>query len=177
MKIKHFIFILSFIVLSSCGSGIRVLDTEADSGFELSQYKTFDFFMLEGAGDTTENFVKNANLIKDSIRKKLQAKGLQPTSENPDLLVNIGIVVEEKVQTRQTTIQEAPRYMGQRNYSWKSQEVPVGKYKQGTVTVHLVEPTSKKMVWTGVAEGIVPSNEEKLQATIDDGIDRLFEKL
>ena len=171
------IFFIALAIISFGCSGVRVLDTEADAGFKLSQYQTFDFFKLEASGDTTENFEKNANLMKQSISRELQSKGLRPATGNPDLLVNIGIVVNEQVQTRETTIQEAPRYMGQRRYRWKSEEVEVGKYREGTVTVDLVDPASDKMVWKGVVEGIIPRKEEQLKATIDDGVRSLFEKL
>ena len=38
-------------------------------------------------------------------------------SDNPQLLINFGISVQEKVQTRETNIHM--HFMGQRNYHWK----------------------------------------------------------
>jgi hypothetical protein len=169
-------FAVMLVTLLAC-SGVNVLETEADEDFQLSRYTTFDFFQLEASGDTAENFSRNVSLLRQSITRELESKGLERTSVSPDLLVNIGIVVEEKVQTRETTIREAPIYIGQRRYHWQSEEVEVGRYREGTVTVDLVDRAENKMVWEGVVEGVIPQKQEKLQERINEGVEALFEKL
>jgi ethanolamine utilization microcompartment shell protein EutS len=67
--------------------------------------------------------------------------------------------------------------MGQRNYSWQSQEVVIGTYKQGSVTVDLVDRATGKLVCQGTAESVVPSNEKKVPTLIEEGIRMLFAKL
>jgi hypothetical protein len=67
--------------------------------------------------------------------------------------------------------------VGQRNYSWKSEEVEVGRYKEGTVTVHLVDPNNNKLMWKGVVQGVVPSNKSNLSSTIQEGMEVLFSNL
>lgn len=168
------------IVISAIAAGcsaVHVTDTEADAGFKLTNYKTFDFFKLEGSGDTSENFAANAVLLKQSITRELESRGIKQSTLDPDLLINIGAVVEEQIQTRETSIREAPRYLGTRNYSWKAEEVEVGRYKVGTVTVDLVDRASNKMVWKGVVEGTLPAKQEKIPSTIDEGMKALFQKL
>jgi hypothetical protein len=86
-------------------------------------------------------------------------------------------VVEEKVQTRETTIRDAPMYMGQRNYSWQSQEVPVGTYEEGTVTVDLVDRKKNERVWEGVASSVIVKKDEASQKNIADGAEKLFAKV
>jgi len=174
---KYFIPSLLFLTLAAC-SGVKVLNTEANDGFALSNYKTFDFYKLEARGDTvTANFETNAELLKQAITKQLQTKGLQQAISNPALLVNIGVVVEEKIQTRETNLRDAPVYMGTRNYSWKSEEIEVGRYKEGTVTVHLVDPSTKKLMWKGVVEGVLPSKNSNLPPMIDAAMSALFSKI
>ena len=176
MKTSKNLIILPLLICLSC-SGVRVLNTEADPGFQLSKYKTFDFFQIVGAGDTSSYFEENVKLLKESIAQKLQAKGLTQSSSQPDLQVNIGAMVEEKVQTRETTLRDAPRYMGQRNYTWKSEEVEVGRYREGTVTVHLVDPSTKKLMWKGAVAGVIPNKQKNVPATIEEGMKALFAKL
>ncbi len=163
-------------LLFTCRSS-KVLETENVEGFQLNQYQTFDFFKLEASGDTSSNFQANATLIKNAITRNLESRGLKRVDTNPDLLINIGIVVKEETQTRQTTIREAPRYMGQRTYSWKSEEIEVGKYRTGTATVHLVDADTKTMMWRGVIESIIPEKKEKVAESIEDGVDLLFANL
>jgi len=170
-------FAIGLLALGAC-SGVRVLDTDRADGFQIGQYKTFDFYTISASGDTVSaTFGRSIALLKAAIEKQMQAKGLKRTSSNPDLLVNIGVMVEEKIQTRTTNLQDAPRYIGQRNYSWKSEEVEVGRYKEGTATIHLVERASNKMVWKGAVAGVVPHKPEKTAALIDEGMAALFAKL
>ncbi len=167
---------LFLLMLAAC-SPVRVLETEAAPGFDLQHYKSFDFFEFDASGDTTEDFGRNAGMIREAITQALEFRGLVHSTQQPDLLINIGVVVQEKVQTRETTIREAPRYIGQRRYSWKSEEIEVGRYRQGTLTLDLVDRSSNEMVWKGVAEGAIPEEDEKIRKRIDEAIDVLFRKL
>jgi hypothetical protein len=72
---------------------------------------------------------------------------------------------------------ENPTYMGTRNYSWERQDIEVGRYRDGTVTVHLVEPEAKKMVWKGAAQGVLPNKESNVPGMIDQGMKALFAKV
>ena len=125
----YYSIILLGIASSLLGcSGVNVLNIDKADNFQISNYKTFNFYEIESGGDAIgPNSKQNLELLKASITKQLQAKGLTASSTDPDLLVNIGVVVLEKIQTRETTIRDAPRYMGTRNYSWKSEEVEVGR--------------------------------------------------
>lgn len=169
-------FYIMIIALAGC-SGVNVLETKAGKNFQLNRYKTFDFFKLEASGDTAENFSRNVEILKEAITRELESKGLRRSSTSPDLLANIGIVVEQKVQTRQTDFREAPIYIGQRHYHWESEKVEVGRYREGTVTVDLVDPHSNERVWEGAVEGVIPQRDKKLRDRIDDGVQALFEKL
>lgn len=171
------VFILTVLAFAGC-SGFRVLNVEKEDDFKIGNYKTFNFYDVEVSGDaTSRNSRENLELLKASISRQLQGKGLKQATIDPELLVNIGVVVKEKIQTRETTIQDAPRYIGTRNYSWKSEEIEVGRYREGTATVHLVERGTKKMVWKGAVESIVPDKESKLSATIDGAMEALFGEL
>jgi hypothetical protein len=180
MKFLKLSIPLILAILFNACSSVRVLDTEAEGNFNLSQYKTFNFYDVEADGDTvihdSPGYYEEMDVLKSEIRRELESRGLS-MSQQPQLLVNIGAVVEEKVQTRQTDFREAPLYIGQRRYSWKSKEVEVGRYKQGTVTVHLIDRESNNLVWRGVAEGVIPKNQEKLRNTIKTGIEKMFERI
>jgi hypothetical protein len=175
---KANIFIVFLTCLVACTT-TQIKSIEAADNFKLSDYKTFNFYEVISSGDTTnQQYNHRIDILKNAIQQQLTAKGLSFTPDNPDLLVNIGVVTAEKVQTRQTNFrEEAPRYMGQRRYSWKSQEVEVGRYKQGTVTVDLVDREQNALVWKGVAQAIVPKKESKLKETVQEGVGKLFSSL
>jgi hypothetical protein len=177
MKIKKTLRFTFLLLMFAC-SGISIIGVDKADNFKISNYKTFDFYKIDASGDAlSANAKQNLELIKTAITKELLAKGITQSSTDPDLLVNIGVVVLEKVQTRETKLGENPTYMGTRNYSWERQEVEVGRYRDGTVTVHLVEPEAKKMVWKGAAEAVLPNKESNVPAMIDQGMKQLFAKL
>jgi hypothetical protein len=175
-KIKYTFIMLLFVL--GC-SGVRVTQTERAPGFSLPAYQTFAFYEVTTGGDLADQpYFRQVDLLKSAIQQELTAKGLTYATSNPDLLVNIGVVTREKVQTRETNFRtDAPRYIGQRRYSWKSQEVEVGRYKEGSVTVDLVDRQQDARVWTGTVEAIIPDKETRQQKTITAGMAKLFESL
>ena len=173
------LIILLCALLMACSS-IRIENVNQAENFALSKYKTFDFFEVDASGDGIgSDYSANLELLKKAITKQFAAKGLTP-ADTPDVLVNIGIVVSQDVQTRETSFAnpgDRTAYMGQRNYSWQSQEVVIGTFKQGSVTVDLVDRSTGKLVWQGTAESVVPSNEKKVPTLIEEGMRMLFAKL
>ncbi len=170
--------ILLITTLVAC-SGMKVLNTEAADNIDLYQYKTFDFYRVRASGDTVNSlFNERIEILKEAIGNEMVKRGYTQSSSHPDLLVNIGIKIKEEVQTRQTDWRTdgAPRYVGQRNYSWKSEEVEVGRYREGTASVHLVDAAQKKLVWKGTIQGVVPENQNRVQTEVQKGMKRLFEK-
>ena len=174
MKKLLLLFIL-MCSLQACTS-TRVKSTQAAPGFALTNYKTFNFYEVSANGEPVDASYQNRiNILKNAVQEELTAKGLSLSPTNPDLLVNIGVVTTEKVQTRQTNFRDdAPRYIGQRRYTWQSREVEVGRYKQGTATIDLVDTKNNAMVWQGSAEAVIPEKEAQLQKTVAEGITKLF---
>ncbi|KAA5548715.1 DUF4136 domain-containing protein [Adhaeribacter rhizoryzae] len=173
------LILLGLLWLAACSAPVRILNTDSMPGFALTNYKTFNFYEVTTESENNDaDYTNRINILKQSIQQELARKGLSLNPTNPDLLVNIGVVTREKVQTRQTDFRtDAPRYIGQRRYSWKSQEVEVGRYHEGTVTVHLVDAEKNLLVWKGAAQAVVPKKEAKLQKTVEAGVAKLFTQL
>lgn len=131
---------------------------------------------MEATGDTvTQQFNDRIVSLENAIALKMQKFGYLLSKTDPDLLINIGMVVREQVQTRETDYRtDAPRYIGQRRYSWKSQKVEVGRYRQGTVTVDLVDRKQNILVWTGTVQDIIPQSESRIEASIKNGMNKLL---
>ena len=174
---KQLLFAVCFI-LCQCSPSARI-SSQLAPGADFTQYKTFDFYQLDASGDTlSTKFSSRTKSMEYAIEQEMIAKGYTHTNTNPDLLFNIGIVVEEKTQTRQTDFRtDAPRYIGQRNYSWKSEEVPVGTYREGTVTVDLVDRNTNQRVWDGVAREIIPNRDDRVEKAIATGVKLLLKEV
>ena len=138
-------------------------------------YQTFDFldFNIQLTTDHQTN-PENIEYLKAAISNQLSKHGLKQASK-ADLNINIGVVIEEEIQTRDSEATEM-RYLGQREYDWaRSDQVFVGKYKVGTVTVELVDTKSNKVVWAGSDANVI-RNQKKIQKRIDQGVARIFRK-
>jgi hypothetical protein len=173
--------ILSFFILAiayGCGSGPVLVDAERYDALDLSAYQTFDFFQIDAEDTGTPEFAQNIAYLKEAIRQKMETYGLRQTSTNPDLKVNLGIVVEDKVQTRETNLATDPfLYIGQRSYSWKVEEIPVGTYKEGTLTMHVVDNPTGEALWVGTIQRALPKKAKNTPGTIDDVVELLFQKM
>lgn len=172
--------VIFLLALGGCSS-VKITGVDKAEDFSLAKYKTFSFYEVNTGGDALgPNAQANLKVIKEAIVKELGARGLSQAADNPDMLVNIGVVVTEETQTRETSFTnpaDRTYYMGQRTYSWQSQEVEVGKYREGTVTVHLVDPASNKLIWKGSAESVLPNKEKNVPSLIDEGMRALFAKV
>ncbi|MFC5408307.1 DUF4136 domain-containing protein [Larkinella bovis] len=180
MKIKPFVILVLLPTVFVACSSIRVVKTEPADNFALSHYRTFAFSDIESTGDIPQSgfYRSQVEALKNAIERQLLARGLSRVPASPDLLMNIGIAVDEKTQTRQTNFRtDPPYYIGQRRYTWRSQEIPVGTYRQGTIDIHLIDPKKNEMVWRGMVEGIVPKKPARLQKQIDESMEKLFATL
>ena len=165
--IRQSILILIVLVAYAC-TPVRVVSTEQVAE-NFSEYKTFDFYQItNGEGPYTAD-------LKNAIVRELEKKGYTRDQQSPDLRINIGTTVEDKVQTRETDYRDIA-YMGQRNYSWQSEEVVVNEYKEGTVVIDFVDSGEDKLVWQGVAAGTISGNESEMIKRIDKAMEMLFDK-
>jgi hypothetical protein len=174
---KKLILPLFIIFLFAHCSSVRVFNTEVASDAEPSRYKTFGFYEVKASGDTIPStFNERMGILKKAIQVEMEKKGYRFVTSGADLLVNIGIVVKQEIQTRQTNWQNDGRftYMGQRNYSWKSEEVEVGRYREGTLTLHIIEAARHKMIWKGSMEGVIPEKSDPTGKTAGQALQKLF---
>lgn len=162
--------------LAAC-SAEQVTQTGQPSAVAFAKYKTYNF--LDEVARNDSAFQRSGAGIFDlkrAVAHEMEARGYQRAA-NPDLWVNIGIVTKEKTQTRETNFREdAPRYIGQRNYHWQSQDVAVGQYEEGTATVDVVDAARKEQVWQGTTTRVLSRTPSKSARQIDDAVADLFKR-
>ena len=175
-NVKIFSFALIALLIYAC-AGVKVVHTEKKEGFSLTHYKTYGFYKTDIDTTVLPEYNKRIDWIKNELRRRLNQKGLAEGTD-PDLLINIGIVIEEKIQTRETDFRtDAPRYMGTRNYSWKSEEVEVGRYHEGTVSIDFVSAANKALVWQGVVQSVIAKSDKTSLKNIAAGGELLFKNI
>ncbi|WP_224489266.1 DUF4136 domain-containing protein [Robertkochia flava] len=166
---------LAAICLLGCAAP-EVITRVKDDSFQPSEYRSFGFYEVTSKGDTIpEQYDDNLENLKEAISLQLRTKGLIPDERTPDILINLGIVVEKKVQTRETDFRtDAPRYIGQRNYSWKSEEVVVRTYREGTLDIHLVDAKNQNLLWQCAISGVIPESEKSKSKKLDEALRQAF---
>lgn len=169
--------VVGAVLLAQCNT-VRVLEAGGTEEFDLSSYETYNFYRTTVGDDSlAQGFRAQVDLLKMAVSRQMELRGLARDTTNPELLVNLGIAVESKVQTRETNIWDAPVYIGQRRYAWRSTEIPVSRYQKGMFAVDLVDADQEQMVWQGKVEGIVPDRIGELQEAMVEGVAKLFEQM
>ena len=97
-------------------------------------------------------------------------------SDNPQLLINLGISVQEKVQTREANIHDM-HYMGQRNYHWQVEEIPIGTYEEGTLKIDFVDVADNELVNQATVSEVLIDNDKKMEKRINKMIQKVFKKI
>ncbi len=177
---KRLMFWLCWLAVCAVAcSPVKVMDTEGSDNFSLKNYQTFGFMETEAGGNALgADYAPQLAFLKAEIARQLEARGLEQRTADPDLEVNLGVVVSEEVQTRQTDLRsDPPTYIGQRRYTWRSREVEVGRYNEGTLSLHLIDRTRDELVWRGEAEAVLPKGRAKQEKRISEGVEKLVQRI
>ena len=144
---------------------------------DFKKYKTYQVY---GLNVTTipefEPKKESINFLIAEIGKQMVARGYQKVNENPDLILNIGIVITAEQKTRQTDIRDAPRYIGQRSYHWESEEIVVQNYNEGTVILDVVESENNKLIWQAVSKGMISGSMDTNMGRITKAVKKMYNK-
>lgn len=168
------LFMLLFMLY---GHSQTLVSYNKSEDVDFSEFKTYQIYSLDVKNiPEFEPKKEGLNMLLEEIHKQMVARSYEKVSENPDLVINVGVTITEEVQTRQTDIRDAPRYFGQRNYHWESEEIAIGKYTAGTVTLDIVDTAKNEMIWQAVSTGVLDKKREKNKKKIVRGVQKLFKK-
>ena len=165
--------------LAACSSEQATTRVESRPGVDLARYKTYNFMDQQARNDSAFlNSGSNIFDLKRAVTRQMEARGFQK-ADQPDLWVNIGMVTEQRVQTRQANYltDGAPYYIGQRNYHWQAGDIPVGRYQEGTATIDLVDAARKELIWQGTTSAILSRKPTRAAKQIEEGVAEVFAKL
>lgn len=167
--------------LAGCASGpdIRV---DQDPAATITAYRTFGFFEPLATNKAGYSTLLSARL-KDASRRELETRGYVYDAVNPEFLVNFNLNIQEKTEVHSSPSMSAGYgYYGYRSgmygaWSGYPYDVETTNYKQGTLTVDVVDAGRKELVWQGVAEGRVSKKAmENPGAAIDAVMPQIFAK-
>ncbi len=176
MKIRSILFINGLIALMlGCTPKQAQVKTNYDKTIDFSTYNTYKILetsYLDSAAPVQSE--ESQQFINQEVASQLENKGFQQSDE-PDVLVHVKVMVVSKARKRPRTPQDGPYYFGQRRYSWSaSDSIQVGYYKEGTLSIDLIDTEQNKLVWSSAAKGIVDDNWEDEKQEIKQAITNMF---
>lgn len=166
------------LLLAACATGPRVR-TDFDPEADFSRYRSYAFFQplaMEESGYTS--YITER--IKTDVRREMEARGYVFDDKSPDLRVNFQGIVQEK-----TDVYSVPRtdfnyfysYRARRYYGvpvWYDQ-TQVSQYREGTLTIDLVDAARNRLVWTGSAIGrVTQKTPQERAAEVDRALASVF---
>jgi len=170
---------LALVLLSACSSGPTVR-TDADPGADFSGYRAWAFYepiAMEANGYTSPT----SERVRAAVTREMEARGYVYDSSAPDLKVNFQGLVQDK-----TDVYTMPRTDWQYYYSYRARsyvavpvwydQAQVSRYREGTLTVDLVDARANRLVWTGSAIGRIPAKQtpEQRAVAVDEAVAAVF---
>ena len=165
------------VMLAGCSTYSKVY-SDSDKSTDFTQYKTFAW--LPDKADTA-NTPYNNEIIRNNIRNYygqcMSDRGYSFDAENPDVLMQLVITnakKEKTVPSYSSTYYYQPYYYGSNYYhpypfAYYYRNYPTYvygyssllgyptthkvEYVNGTITLNFIDHKSKKLIWTGTAEG------------------------
>lgn len=170
------ILLVSLVFLNFGCSTFRITNVNKEADFSLSKYSTYNLYNLDIDTVAYEDLSERLMILRYELMVQLEKNGLTRVQNNPELLINIGIVIEDKQQTEQSYIANS-RYMGPRSYAGESTEDVIGEYKEGTITFDFVKAEDNTLECMAVGEGIVVKKDKNSQKNIEKTLKKLLKEI
>jgi hypothetical protein len=133
------------LVATGCASRPDIRLDKAPS-LESATYRTFGFFDPVSTDKSLYTTIISGRL-KSATRAELERRNYVYDEKNPDLRVNFTLNVVDRQELRATPV---GGFVGTR---LGLNELDTVNYRQGTLSVDLVDARKNELVWQGVAEG------------------------
>ena len=143
--------------------------TEYDKSVNFADYGSYKFLNEGSYSDTFDNYSsENKRTIENAIHKRLKRKGLEET-EIADLHVNFFVIDTHESKSITNTSYRNQKYGGMTHL-----DTYIKEYEQGTLIVDFVDVKSKKLVWRGVATGVITGKQKDMEKTINEAVNAVL---
>jgi hypothetical protein len=188
-SVKFLMYAIIGIVLAGCSSTSSII-TDYDRNVQFNDYKTYywadEFKIMKQNGEEDPLFYNSLiqARIKNAIQQQMEARGFTLSEEEPDLLVNASVEVEEDKSS------------GSYNYPYAYPYSPFhpgfghsfghfygfygtqgsSSHMAGAVVVQLIDRSKKQLVWQGYAPDILHTDTENKRKELNDAIVNIFSR-
>lgn len=171
----------SLLLLGACATGPQVRSM-TDPSTNFAQFQTFGFVEPLGTDSAGYQSIVSRHL-KAATRTQMEARGLRYDATSPQLLVNFNAALNDRMRVT-TTPQPvmAPGYYGYRRGFYQpwplyTESTDVTQYREGTLTIDVVDASRKQLVWESTTSKAVTSKDmQNVGAAIDTAVAAAFTK-
>jgi hypothetical protein len=152
------------VLIGACAS-TPTIHHETNPAATFSSYKTFGFL----SPLATDKYPYESLLtqhLKDAARHEMESKGYVFSSNGADLLLNFYVNIQDQQYVRSTSrsatvVAYSGGYYGYRTgyyRVYRPATIETVNYKQGTLTIDLVDAKQTALAWSATAEGRVSND-------------------
>ncbi len=165
------LLLLLALIAGSCTTEPNVLvDYDRDADF--NTYQTFNWadeaMQVEHDQPQYDNSLNRKRILK-AIDSQLTGRGYQKDTSEPDLLVNIHLVIKSKQQVKSQPIMSRYRY-------WQDYNVNIYDYEEGSLIVDLIDKEKNQLVWQGIISGGLNIKPQEIEPAINSAVALIFSK-
>jgi len=157
------------LLITSCQTVKYVSDFSSSHDF--TPYKTYNLMQWNQANNKYINGIDKERILS-SLDTEMTRLGFTK-SNNPDVMLNVNIIIQEKTGTQAYTT-----YMGgyYSPYGYGVTTYQEYSYLVGSLIIDMFDEKSKKQVWHGAAMGEVDEEKERNEENIKRIINRIMNK-
>lgn len=163
------------VLLTACQTRPEVR-TQAAPELSVLRYQTFGYVDHPDT-DNRSYSTLTTRYLKDAVNREMLARGYT-LSDKPDILVNFTVGSKDKVESYPYPVGVGYGRWG-RGFGWGGfyGGSDVRTVTEGSLTIDLVDPGKKELVWSGTAEGRLTKKAlQEPQAAIDQAVSAIFAK-
>ena len=181
------IVIAAFIAMTAVGCAATA-HVEKDDSVNFRKYKTYSWVSEQEKSlkDRNSNNLVDRH-IKAAVVKELQKNGWIESKDNPEVLVDYNIMVENSTKEQSNPVYSRPYsryfynpvsrritsfYYPSQMLGYDRNEIP---FKEGTITIHLIDNSTNKLIWQGWASNEVNSR-NLTSKEINSGVRAILKK-
>jgi len=179
--LSRLILVSSACAFAGCASTPDIM-SDYDPGANFGAYNTYNF--VEGAGPDYGNYQSFfTKYVIAAVTIEMEKRGYTK-SNDPDLLVNFGARLDDKVDVRTTSAPMTGGYYGYRGGAYRygawggygyATETHVSEYTEGTFNIDIIDNRRQQLVWEAVGIGRVSEKKlENLEETVKTGVPNYF---
>jgi hypothetical protein len=170
---------MTLLVMMGCAPSVSV-NYDYDKNVDFGPLKNYTWLPPPEtpSGTVQAELERNSLLdsrIKTAVNEQLGAKGYQPNSEQPDLLLTYHTGMKDKIDVTDWGYGYGP-YAGYGGAWYGGGGVDVYQYTEGTLILDIIDADSKNLIWRGSMQGTLDpgASPEQREARIKDAVAKMM---